>query len=162
MALREHLQSLIRIKSMQERRAVKKAREKDLKERMVSARGKWGVGGRGVRVVPIPHGTSNRGAGEGVTCKPLFWCVRPDQRGPRQRERAPHLVLTNEQVDRFGEFWKSIWEVPAEHNPEHPALEEWRVAAREQTRVSPDNTPTRRGKRPWPRWRDGRPRAPTG
>ncbi len=42
MALREHLQSLIRTKSMQERRAVKKAREKDLKERMVSARGKGG------------------------------------------------------------------------------------------------------------------------
>ncbi len=53
-----------------------------------------------------------------------------------KRERTPHLVLTNEQVDRFGEFWKSIWEVPAEHNLPCPG---GMVSGGQ--RADPDDTP---------------------
>ncbi len=66
--------------------------------------------------------------------------VCPDQRRPWHAGH-PHSELTDNQVNSLGLFWKNIWEVPAEHRPDHPALEEWRAAVREQSKASPEDTP---------------------
>lgn len=49
------------------------------------------------------------------------------------------MELTEEQVTEFGEFWKGIWEVPAEHQPDHPALKEWQAKMKVQTEPTPND-----------------------